>query len=186
MRGENLTVAKRYARALFELAKEKDRVEEIDEQAMELQSGLQRRQVSSVLQHPEIPLKAKREAIKGLVQEEIERPLQELLDLMLERNREEAIESTLDYYDLLTDRYRGVEDVVVTTAIELDEEQKREVLDAVDHFSDYDYRAEFEVDPSILGGVIVQLGRNQLIDGSLRGKMKDMRENLSGPAEAVQ
>ncbi len=181
MKGVNLPVAKRYATALFELAKEKGLVEEIDQQAMYLEKKLSDPEVRRFIQHPEISLEAKLQFIQELFEEPPARPLLELIRLMLRRGRAADIQAVLDYYDILTDRYRGVEDVVVESAVELTEEEKQELLAVIKKFSDYNFRTTFRVNPDLLGGLVVYLGRDRVIDGSLSTALKELYELLNAP-----
>jgi F-type H+-transporting ATPase subunit b len=81
--------------------------------------------------------------------------------------------------DLLTGTARlSGQRAVVTTAVPLDEAEKQRYQAALKAQLGADAEADFAIDPSILGGVIVRVG-DQVIDDSVAAKLEGMRTHLS-------
>ena len=90
--------------------------------------------------------------------EQISLSLAELVDLRL--NRAEAL---------------------VTTAVPLNDEQKQRLRSRLSELSGKSIRLKEQLDPSILGGVVVQLG-TRVIDGSVKSSLSKMREEILAEA----
>lgn len=162
-------VAKRYATALFNLALQQQVVEELDSQLHDLADIFRDRKLLSFLKQPQISLEQKEHALMSAFGAKSHPLIQNLLRLMLRKHRIAHFGAVAEYYDLLTDQYRGVEEITVVTAVELEERDYETMLEKVMKFSDYPkLRLIKRVDPEIVGGYIVQLGRDKVIDLSLR------------------
>ena len=172
-------VAKRYATALFEIAQKEGKVEEYDKQAEMLQEVFANKRLRDFLASPKVPPQRKKEIIARHLSASIERGLLNLLKLLIDKHRIGHVLQILRYFDLLTDRHRGVEEVTIVSAVALSDEQARQIIEQVQRFSFFgDLRVKRIVDPGILGGVIVHLGGNAVLDGSVATRLKQMRERL--------
>lgn len=169
------SLAKPYARALFELATDK------------IQRGqwLHRLQVlDKVFQDPLVVYAVGRmssgEAIvwlqsvlKGGVEDEV----YSLLALLLENKRLAVIgDIRLQFADLMVELH-GYGVLHVSTAVVLGDEERAEALKVFEGLFKMKLIPHYHVDPLIRGGVVGQV--NDLVyDGSLKGSLEKMRENL--------
>lgn len=173
------TVARRYAVALFRLAVEIGRLEEIDEQCRALETVFEDKELKKFLLQPQLGVEKKRAFLTKAFRDKIHPALFKLMMLLLEKGRIGLAAEVFDYFDLLTDRHRGIEEVTIVTALKADEEYVRRLTDMLKKFSDFpDLRVSTEVDESIIGGAKVYLGRHTVIDGSLSTRIQDMKEKL--------
>jgi F-type H+-transporting ATPase subunit delta len=102
-----------------------------------------------------------------------------LLKLLVDKNRTAALEQILDYFDLLTDEDQGVEEVTLVSAVPLSDEQREQIVGELKRFSAYgSLRVETAVDPALIGGVLVRLGRNQVIDGTVASRFDALRSRV--------
>lgn len=178
MIGSDLRAARRYARALFQLALERNEVEDI---ASGLATVTQATQTSpelmAVLHHPRITRERKKELLRhifgGAVREDIER----FLFLLVEKDRAVIIPNVAREFERLLDEHRREVDAEATSAVPLLPAQQEALLQKLRAATGYTVRLSTRVDESILGGLIVRVG-DRLIDGSVATRLQTMREQL--------
>lgn len=66
----------------------------------------------------------------------------------------------------------------ITTAIELDDERKREIAEKIEKKTGKRTIAQFEVDEKLVGGIVIET-ENSTVDASVRGKIEEMRRYIS-------
>ncbi len=172
-------VAKRYAIALFRLAERHGVVEEVDGQLHRLQQLFGDRRLTNLLLHPRITREKKEQVLRHICEFGVHRLVASLLKLMLRKQRIDHFEAVAGYYDLLTDRARGVEEITVISAVELDDADYAELMSKIDKYSSYpDLRLIKKIRPEIIGGVIIELGRDKVVDMSVRTALTSLRRKL--------
>ena len=85
--------------------------------------------------------------------------------------------SVASYFRELWDEQRGVVRALVRTAVELDEERRRRIAQQLTDWTQNTVEVEAEMDPELLGGAVIRIG-DQLIDGSTRGRLRRLRDQL--------
>ncbi len=172
-------VGKRYALALFELAQEQGVVEEVDAQLKIAGECFSSSDVIKFFEQPEISMKQKIEFIEKVFAGKVHPLIVYLLKLLLRKGRIRNFGEVCSYYDLLTDRLRGIEEVRVITAVPLEEEDYEMLLSKMKKYTDYpSLRLIRKVEPEILGGIIIELGREKIIDMSLKSQIYELRNQL--------
>jgi F-type H+-transporting ATPase subunit delta len=172
-------VAKRYATALFRLALEIGKVEEIDSEALTLETVFADKALLRFFSQPQISRAKKSDFIEANFRGRIHPFLLNLLLILLNKGRIAFATDVFDYYDLLTDRYRGEEEVHIVTAVAVDEMFVERLIERLRRFSKYtDLRVTKSVDTAVIGGVKVYLGRHTVMDGSIATRLTHMREKL--------
>jgi F-type H+-transporting ATPase subunit delta len=171
-------VGKRYARALFEVAKERGLIDKIEAELKEIAGAVeQNAELSKILMHPHISAEAKKELVKELFQAHIAAETQNFLDVLIENGRESDLAGIVSSYVKLANEERGIADAVVTTAKPLSEEEQAQLAEKFGKLINKQLRIQTVVDPSILGGVIVQIG-DRLYDGSIKSKLEHFAHQL--------
>jgi len=172
-------IAKRYASALFSLAQRHGVVEEVDDELHHLEAVFRSRRLVRFLMHPEIPAQRKERALLRALEGRVRPLVASLLKLLLRKRRIDQFGAVAEYYDLLTDRLRGVEEITITSALPLEDTDYREILGKVVRYSSYPkLRLVKKVNPDLLGGVLIELGRDKVIDLSLRTALSRLRRRL--------
>lgn len=173
------SVARRYGVALFRLAVEIGRLEEIDEQCRALETVFKDKELMRFLLQPQLSKDKKRAFITKAFRDKVHPAVFSLMQLLLEKGRIGLAANVFDFFDLLTDRHRGIEEVTIITALKADDDYVRRLTEMLKKFSEYpDLRVATEIDESIIGGAKVYLGRHTVIDGSLSARIQDMKEKL--------
>lgn len=89
--------------------------------------------------------------------------------------------SIASYFREQWDEERGVARAEVRTAVEIDEERRREIAQRLSQWTGKQVEVELTVDPGLLGGAVIRIG-DQLVDGSARGRLRRLREQLAQTA----
>lgn len=172
-------VAKRYAAALFAIALELGRVEEFDAQAQFLEQVWEEEAVREFLSSPKVSPAEKKRIVQNQLSSHLDPLVLNLIKLLIDKKRVSFLPDVMRYFDVLTDRHRGVEEVTIVSAVALSEAQREALLREVRHFSTYDQlRVTTEVDQGVIGGVKVRLGENLVLDGTVSSRLSEMRERL--------
>lgn len=173
------TVAKRYAQALFAVVQEAGRVEKADADAKLLKHLFDDRQVKAFLTSPQIPAEKKKAAIQNRLGDKLDPLLINLLKVLIDKHRIAELPQIMEFFDILTDQSRGVEEATIVSAVPLSDEQKQAILQQLVRFSAYgQLRVRSHVDPAVLGGVMVRLGRNLVLDGTVASRLEALRGRL--------
>jgi F-type H+-transporting ATPase subunit delta len=167
---------KRYARAAFDLALEKNELEAWQEGLKKMADSTTDQQLMALLQDPRISFDAKKSLLrKGLA--EVHPLVFNLAVLLVSKGILSRSRDIFQQYNNLLDAHRGVERAKVTTALPLDSEEEEVVSRRLGEIVDRKVVIEGQADPSILGGFIARMG-DTLIDGSIRQKLETLKKSL--------
>ena len=101
-----------------------------------------------------------------------------LFSAVLEKGREDAVPGILRAFILRAKEEAGIGTAVITTAFPLSREKKEEIVGKLRETSRYrTVEAEWIVDPSIIGGIVVKLG-GRMVDGSVHTRITRMKREL--------
>jgi F-type H+-transporting ATPase subunit delta len=173
-----LAVAYRmYARALYEAARDEDRVAQAREELADF-VAIQRQvpELRELLRNPQIDKQLKRTALEELLGGE-EELVRNFLLLLVEKNRAGEVEEIVDEFERLAAREEGILEVELTTAVELSDDEARDVVAQIERASGRTVEAKRRVDPDLIGGMILQAG-NLRVDASVRGRLERLRQAL--------
>jgi F-type H+-transporting ATPase subunit delta len=178
-RGE-LTAARRYARALLEVA-----FQSADGDPAGLRRDLTaaaalleaQPQLADALSSPAVPLEAKRNVVQA-VWRQASPLLRRLMAMLVERGRLGLLPAIASTYGQLWNAARGVLPAEATSAEPLSEEQHAAVQRALGRATGRDVELTAAVDPGVLGGLLVRVG-GQVYDGTVRGRLRALRERLA-------
>ena len=176
------TAAKRYARALFDVAlKEKSDLQQIEEQlAGFLELFSLHPSLAKVLLNPAVPVPRKRAAVTALATRlQLPPVLAKLLVLLAERDRLIVLTDLLaSYRERLLDHQQVVR-AEVTTAVPLSSHQAQEIERRLTQVTGKKVTVNSRVDPGIIGGVVARLG-GTVYDASITRQLEKMKEKLVG------
>ncbi len=174
---------KRYAQPIFQLAVQQDLVDQWAGELDSLSQVLQDEEFSSFLEHAQVPLSEKNRSIDAVFPDT--NPLvKNLVALLISRGSTKLIRDVYLSYSQLLDDYRGRQRVEVTSAVPLDAAELERISRFVSELIQKEVVVSTEVDESILGGVIIQIG-DQLLDGSVRSKLEGLRRQVRSDVTAT-
>lgn len=171
--------AKRYAKALFEAAKEKGTVEETGEQLHSVASALSGNvEIRAFFDHPNIGSDVKIRVVKEAVAGKVSDIVMNAVQLLVERGRGSAISLVSEAYKAIADEALGRAHAHVTSAYELTKEQQEEIMRHFGALTGKNITVETVVDKSLLGGIRVRIG-DTLYDGSLATKLSELERSFN-------
>ena len=176
---KNQVIAKRYAKALFTLAREQKAVEQY---ATELDgfNGVLKDlpDLGNTLRNPLYPEAVKKSLFQKVgVQLELSPIVNSFLSLLVEKKRIQHLPEIADYYHRLIDEYSNISRAKVKAAFELGAAEIAEIAEALEKKIGKKIVVEFEEDPSLLGGIFAQIG-DFVLDGSVKRQLLNFKESL--------
>ena len=173
--------ARRYAKALMELARRDGMVAQIGEQLQQHQALLQANvPLQRVLENPSIDSQAKMSLLTTILARTRPVPLlRNFLLLLVEKDRLRQLDAICMHYERMANEALHRIVAQVTTAVALDAQQRQAVTQKIAAATQKEVVLEAAVDPAILGGLVVRVD-NVIVDGSVRGQLARMHKALIG------
>lgn len=173
-------VATSYGEALFELAKEENKVLALLEEVTALRTILtENKEFNILIENPKISKEECVEIIHTVFEGKISKELMGFLELLLQKGRYSELMPILDFF---IDRVKEEEKIgkaYVTTAVELDEKQKSAIKTKLLETTSYrEIEIEYAVDKSLIGGAIIRI-KDRVVDSSIRTRIEKMERMLS-------
>ncbi len=174
-----MAVAQRvYAKALFDAAKEKGRLPQVRQELQDFAEAVEGSpELRNLLRNPQIDVRAKQAGLDAVF-EGADPLLLSFLRLCAEKGRlgqTDDIQRELERLIAAEERILRVE---LTTARELSDAEAAEILGRIEQASGRRIEAIRAVDPSLIGGMVLQAG-SFLVDASVRGRLSSLRHELS-------
>jgi F-type H+-transporting ATPase subunit delta len=174
-------IARVYAEALFEVAKEKGKLDEIREQLGQFADALtENHEMQLFFFSPYFSSAEKEDGLTKAVSG-AEAELVNFLDLLLEKHRMPVLFRIRRQYDSLWAKENKRLGVTVTSAVELDPEIAKRIGSEIEEQTGNTVELESRVDPDILGGLVVQVG-NMVLDTSIKNRLEKLRKSVAQAA----
>jgi F-type H+-transporting ATPase subunit delta len=171
---------RRYAEAAFEIALRDGTVEtwrsELDLAAGELDSA----DLGEVLANPALPLE-ERLAAAGDVFAKLSAPARNLVLLMVRRARIDQLGRVAAEFRRLDDKRNNLIHATATSATPLAAAEVRAITARLEQMTGGSIALETAIEPDLIGGLVVRIG-DRLIDGSVRGRLERLRNQLASGA----
>jgi F-type H+-transporting ATPase subunit delta len=172
--------AKRYAQAVFSLAKERGTLDRWQADLSVLNEVLSDPLAEAYLGNPNFSAADKRAFFdKVLVNAQPE--AKNLVQLLIQRHRLNIIPDLFRLYQEALLAERGIAIADVTTAEPLGPEEQQMVRAKLHGLIGKEIELRLHTDPSIIGGIVARVG-DQLIDGSVINQLRRLRARLAAPA----
>jgi F-type H+-transporting ATPase subunit delta len=171
-------IAQVYARSLFEVAKEHDKLDVVRELLGEIADAIGESHDLQVFFFS--PYFSTDEKVEGLGKalQDADESVVNFLDLLIEKHRMPALFRIRREFDALWEEENRLLPVQVTSAIELDESTVRQIGDAIGEQTGRRIELTSEVDPGILGGIVLRVG-NSILDASIRNRLEKLRKQVA-------
>jgi F-type H+-transporting ATPase subunit delta len=166
-----------YARALYDAAKEKESVETVQEELDDFVAAVRDvPELRAFLRNPQIDPRAKAAALDAIT-DGVHDVVRNFLRLLVQKGRIAEVEEIARELDRLVAAAQGQLSVELTTAQELSDDEAREIVDQIAKASGRKVEATRNVDPDLIGGIVLQAGSMRL-DASVRGRLNRLRQEL--------
>ncbi len=170
------TSGARYAQAIFELALDQDQLEPWATDLAFADQVLQDEEFRAFLSHAEVPLERKTGGIDSVLKD-VNPLVKNLISLLVTRGAIDSVHDVNLGYISLLDAHLGRQKVEVTSAVPLDDQELERITQFGADLTKKDVVVSTQVDDSILGGVIIQIG-DQLLDGSTKSRLEGLRRQI--------
>lgn len=172
-------VSKTYGDALFEAACESGRMDEMFEEIQALQGILKENpELQKMLDNPKVMREDKENVIEAVFGGRISGEIVALMKLMIAKGRYSKIESVFDYFIGLVKEEKKIGIAYVTTAIELKDRQKKEILVRLLETTRYkSFEMHYAVEASLIGGMVIRIG-DRVVDSSIKTKLYELSKSL--------
>ncbi|MBS3803669.1 MAG: F0F1 ATP synthase subunit delta [Oleiphilaceae bacterium] len=172
-----ITLARPYAKAVFDAAKEQNAVDAWDQALAFAALVAADQKVRELLASPGLSERTKAELFVDCFEEPLPEALKNFLFILSEQKRLILLpDISVLFKHYRADLERTVK-LQVNTALALTEEQQKKLVEALTHKLERKIDLETSVDPSLIGGLVIRSG-DMVIDASVRGKLAKMAKAL--------
>jgi F-type H+-transporting ATPase subunit delta len=167
-----------YSRALFEVAIEHDALDEIHDELGAFADAMhENRDLTVFFFSPYFSVEEKKEGLQRTVSG-ANREFENFLEALIERHRMPAIFRIRTEFETLWEHEHRLLPVQITSAIELDKQTVEGLGKKIGEQVDREIQLSTEVDPDILGGVVLRVG-NVILDASIKSRLEQLRKQVA-------
>ena len=167
-----------YARALFDAAKDRDRLARVREDLADFVAAVDEvPELRALLRDPVLDPKEKADALDSILGG-VDELVRNFLLLVAEKNRTAQIEEIAREFDRLVAAEERRLEVELTTAFELSDKEAKSIVGQIEKASGRKVDATRSVNPDLIGGLILQAG-SMRVDASVRGRLNRLRHDLA-------
>ena len=177
------SVASRYARALVEVVLEN----KIDADIARLQlrsivdAVHESDQLRRVWESPAVLPEQKRAVLDGIAKQiGAVRPIRNFIAVLIDHRRIPMLDDIARLFEAELDAQLGFVEVEISSARTLTPGEKRDIENRIERMTGKKVRPRYSSNPELLGGVSIRVG-STIYDGSVRGQLEKMRQQLSMP-----
>jgi|SRR4051812_5988318 F-type H+-transporting ATPase subunit delta len=171
-------IAAVYARSLFEVAREQDKLDVVRDQLGAFADALsENRDLQVFFFSPYFSTAEKEDGLERVVTD-ADPVIVNFLKLLIEKHRMPVVFRIRGDYDSLWADENKLLPVQITSAVELDGSIVKQLGDRIAEQTDRTVDVAAEVDPDILGGIVVRVG-NSVLDASVRNRLEQLRRQVS-------
>jgi F-type H+-transporting ATPase subunit delta len=167
-----------YARSLFEVAEDRDKVDDVREQIGQFADALaESRELELFFFSPYFSTEEKKEGLDKAV-EGADEIVRNFLAVLIENHRMPALMRVRREYERLWQEANQMLPVQVTSAVELDEAVTRQIGEEIGRQTGRKVELTTTVDPDVLGGIVLRVG-NSILDASIRTRLERLRKQVA-------
>ena len=171
-------IAQVYARSLFEVAQEHDKLDVVREQIGQFADALDgSREFQTFFFSPYFSTEEKKEGLDKALDGEDE-VVRNFLAVLIENHRMPAVFRIRRELDTMWREVNKLLPVQVTSAVELDEAVTRQIGEEIGRQTGRKVELSTRVDPDVLGGIVLRVG-NSILDASIRTRLERLRKQVA-------
>ncbi|KAB2890759.1 MAG: F0F1 ATP synthase subunit delta [Desulfobulbaceae bacterium] len=174
-------LARRYAKALFTVGKEKTTFEEYNQ----ILQGVAELYVSNpevvdALTNPLYPIDIKEKVMDGMIRSMgVDKIMGNFLRLLVQKKRTEILPEIAEEFQVMVDDEKNISHGNVISAIELSADLQANVQATLEKLTGKKVKLTTSVDPSIIGGIIAKVG-DLVLDGSIKTQLAGLKDSIKG------
>ncbi len=167
-----------YATALFEVARAEGNLERVEAELYQVARAIESSdELRSRLTDQALPVELRQGIVEDLLEGRTQPVTKALVSFVVGAGRARDLAAIIDRLVRRTAEERDEVVAEVRSAVPLDDDQRRRLHEALSARTGQNVSIKVTVDPSILGGIVANVGDN-VIDGSIRRRLEQLRESL--------
>jgi F-type H+-transporting ATPase subunit delta len=171
-------IAQVYARSLFEVAQEQDKLDEVRDQIGQFADALgESRDLQTFFFSPYFSTEEKKKGLDTAL-EGADDTVENFLALLIENHRMPALFRVRRELDRMWREVNKLLPVQITSAVELDEAVTKQIGEEIGRQTGREIELTSSVDPDVLGGIVVRVG-NSILDASIRTRLERLRKQVA-------
>ncbi len=171
-------LARPYAKAIFAAALDAGNHEIVASDLALLSAVSNTKEVSNLIEDPELSKEKIAQIIIGLAAGEISDLSNKMLELLADNKRLNLIEAIYTSYQQLLEQHSNTSSIIVNVANQPSEHNKNIIIEKLLAEHGEGSNIEFSEDPSIMGGLSIKVG-DETLDLSIKGKVKKLVNQLN-------
>ena len=174
----NTAVAKRYGQALLQIGQEKNCIDQYQEELKMVVDTIDTNaELKGILISQTDSSDKKKEIVKQLFASQVDKNVLNLLNVVIDKNREEFLAAIYDAFCAYADEVRNIAYADVVSAYPLTEDQETALSAQLAKMSGKTVKLNVSVDESLLAGMIVTFG-DKVYDGTVGARLAGMKNKL--------
>jgi F-type H+-transporting ATPase subunit delta len=174
---EPTTVARPYAEAAFEIARDQNALPVWSEMLRYANTIVADSRVAAALENPRLSTQDKEALLLSIAGERITGDGRSFLRVLIEADRIALMPQIRELFDLLKDEAEGVAKATIESAFPLSPEQTADLTTALEKRFGKKIEATVTVNPDLIGGARISVG-DSVLDGSVQARLDSMRAQL--------
>jgi F-type H+-transporting ATPase subunit delta len=171
-------IAQVYARSLFEVAQEQDKLDEVRDQIGQFADALgESRELQTFFFSPYFSTEEKKDGLHRVVSGASE-SVRNFLELLVENHRMPVLFRIRRELDRLWEEEHRLLPVEITSAVPLDEAVASRIGEEIGRQTGRRVELKSTVDPDVIGGIVLRVG-NSILDASIRNRLESLRRQVA-------
>jgi len=172
-------IGSRYAEALFQVGEENNNTDKLYEELKEVVSIIvSNKELSGVIKSPLVGKEDKKNLIENIFKGQISLEISNFLKIVIDKDRVVALQEVEKSFKALLNEKNNILEGTVISAVTMEESELNKLQDKLSNKYNKKVTLKNIVDETILGGVLVRLG-NEEIDGTVKTRLSKIKEQLS-------
>jgi F-type H+-transporting ATPase subunit delta len=173
-------LARRYAKALFELAQARHMLDKVRGELHNFAAAMEENKAfGDFFRSPENSRAAKRAAVEKAFQDRYSNVFFNFLLLVVQKGRHNAVGEIVQAFDALYDHFARRTQALAITAVPMDDKLSDDLKARLSKSLNKQVDLENKVDPSILGGIVLNID-GKVLDGSVKQQLERLRAEFLG------
>lgn len=179
-------ISVRYAKALFQVAEEKDILDEVStDMEVLFNASIEVKDFYNFLHNPILPLQGKKKVIHKIFGDKLNPVTLNFLDLIIKNNRLSYIGGIARQFKDRYKKYKGIIEAVITTVQPLDQKLKDEIIKLIGTRFDEKIILDEQLKPVILGGFVLKIEDEQ-VDASVSTQLNKIKKELLRESAVIE
>lgn len=178
---KQIILARRYAKAVFSVGTENDKLAEYNEALQAFASLYETSpEVKDALVNPLYPADVKAKVMAGIVASaDVDSVITKFLNLLVEKQRADILPEIAEEFKIMVDDAQNLSHGTVISAVELSEALQSKIQDTLEKLTGKKVELTASVDESIIGGMVAKVG-DLVLDGSIKTQLAGLKESIKG------